>query len=177
MVIWKNYKWLQLQTSELPTRQKTLLGTGGGKELQGGWDEVHWGECSGMAVSPEYKQLTYLMHLRIIWVYKCWLGSLKIRYFFLSFFKEPHLQHMEIPGLGVQSELQLQSYARTTVMLDLKHICDLYHSLQQSQILHPLSKARDWTHILTDTSWVLTHWATTGTLKIQFFLIVLHIKC
>ena len=38
-------------------------------------------------------------------------------YFFLSFFNFvflwPHLQHMEVPGLGVKSELQL--LANTTV--------------------------------------------------------------
>lgn len=72
-----------------------------------------------MAVSPEYKQLTYPMHLRIIWVYKCWLGSLKIQYFFLSFFKELHLQHMEIPGLGVRSELQLLACTTAAAMWDL----------------------------------------------------------
>ena len=34
---------------------------------------------------------------------------------------------------------------------------------QQSWILNPLSKARDRTHILMDTSWVSFPWATTGT--------------
>ena len=34
------------------------------------------------------------------------------------------------------------------------HICDLYQSSQQCQILNPLSKARDHTHVLMDTGWV-----------------------
>ena len=40
---------------------------------------------------------------------------------------------------------------------DLSHLCDLYHSLQQCQILNPLREARDWTCILMDISWVCYH--------------------
>ena len=58
---------------------------------------------------------------------------------------------MEVPRPGAESELQLSAYATATAMQDLSHICDLYHSSQQRQILHPLSKARDQIHILTDT--------------------------
>ena len=57
---------------------------------------------------------------------------------------------MEIPRLGVESELQLLAYA--TAAEDLSHICDLYHSSRQRQILNPLSKAKDWTLILMDPS-------------------------
>ena len=39
----------------------------------------------------------------------------------------------------------------------------LHHSSQQHWILNPLSKARDWTCILLDTSWVHYCWATMGT--------------
>ena len=55
----------------------------------------------------------------------------------------PHLQHMEIPGIGVKQELQLQSYTTTTAKLDPSYIYDLYHSLQQCQILKPPSEGRD----------------------------------
>ena len=41
--------------------------------------------------------------------------------------------------------------ARATAVVDLSLICNVYHSLRQCQILNPLSKARDRTHILTDT--------------------------
>ena len=41
-----------------------------------------------------------------------------------------------------------------------KQICDLHHSSWQCQILNPLSGARDWTHVLMDTSRVPHHWAT-----------------
>ena len=40
---------------------------------------------------------------------------------------------MEIPELGVKSELQLQVYITAMAMLDLSHICDL--QLQQHWIL------------------------------------------
>ena len=52
-------------------------------------------------------------------------------------------QHMEVPRLGVESELQMPAYAAATVMWDPSHICDLYHNSWQCQILNPLSKARD----------------------------------
>ena len=62
------------------------------------------------------------------------------------------MQHMEVPSLGVQSELQLPAYTTATAMQDLSHICDLHRHSQQRHILNPLSQAWDRTHILTDTS-------------------------
>ena len=38
----------------------------------------------------------------------------------------------------------------------------IYHSSQQCQILNPLNKVRDWTHIFMNTSWVCYDWATMG---------------
>ena len=40
-----------------------------------------------------------------------------------------------------------------TAMPDMSHICTLYQSSQQHRILNWLRKARDWTHIIVDTSW------------------------
>ena len=60
---------------------------------------------------------------------------------------------MEIPGLGVEWELQLPAYATATVTQDPSSICHLHHSSQQRQILNPLDKARDPTHIFKDTIW------------------------
>ena len=56
---------------------------------------------------------------------------------------------MEVPWLGVELELQLLAYTSQAARSE--------PSLQptpQLQILNPLSEARDWTHILMDTSWV-----------------------
>ena len=60
--------------------------------------------------------------------------------FFFFFFLGPYQQHMEVPRLGVKSELQLPAYATATAMPDLSRICDLHHGNTRS----------------------LTHWATPG---------------
>ena len=52
---------------------------------------------------------------------------------------------MEVPRLGVKSELQLPAYTTATATWDLSNICDLHHSSQQHQMLNPLSEARDCT--------------------------------
>ena len=72
---------------------------------------------------------------------------------------------MEVPRLGVQSELQLPVYATATATLDPSHICD--HSSQQG--LNPLSRAG----VEPTPSGMLIEffnlWATRGTPK-GFFL-------
>ena len=62
---------------------------------------------------------------------------------------------MEVPRLGVESELQLLTYATARAIPDPSCNCDLRHSLQQCQILNPLSEAKDRTHIIVDISQVL----------------------
>ena len=76
---------------------------------------------------------------------------------FLTFFLffGPHLQHTRVPRLWVKSELQLQAYTTATATPDPSHICNVCCSLQPHRILNPPSKARDQSHILMDTSWVL----------------------
>ena len=70
---------------------------------------------------------------------------------FICFFSlQLHLQFMEIPGLGVELELQEQAYTTAMVMLNPSCICDLYRCLQQWQIPNSMNKVRDQTHILTD---------------------------
>ena len=62
---------------------------------------------------------------------------------------------MEVLGLGVESELQLPAYTTATATSDRSRVCDLCHSLQQCQILNPLSEARYHTIILMDTGRIL----------------------
>ena len=54
-----------------------------------------------------------------------------------------HLRHVEVPRLGVESELQLPASTTARVTPDLSHICDLPNSSQQHWILSPLSRTRD----------------------------------
>ena len=82
----------------------------------------------------------------------------------------------EIPRLGIESELQLLAYAIATQ--DLSCICDLQHRPWQRQSLNPLSRARDWIHILM----ILVSLVTTEPqqeLQLYLFLIALlrYISC
>ena len=76
--------------------------------------------------------------------------------FFIAFLGA-HLEHMEVPRLDVKSELQ--AYTRSQ-----PHTQDLCHSLWQRQIPNPL-KAKDETHVLMDTSWVLNTQSHNGDSK------------
>ena len=89
---------------------------------------------------------------------------------FFKLFLGPHLQHMEAPRLGVESELQLQAYATHTATPDLSCICDLHHSSWQCWIFNPLSRARDQILVLMYTSQVHYHWATMGTHLLTSYL-------
>ena len=61
-------------------------------------------------------------------------------FIFISFFfLGPHLQYMEVAGVGVELELQLPA----TAMPDPSCICNLCYNLQQRHIINPLSWARD----------------------------------
>ena len=95
-------------------------------------------------------------------------------YFVLFLFLGLQVRHREVPGLGVKSELQLLAYAIAIATLDPSRICDLDHSSRQCQILNPLSKARDGTHILMDTSQVRFQCTTRGTPYLFFFFFLKH---
>ena len=60
--------------------------------------------------------------------------------------------HMEVPRLWVESELQLPTMATATTMSDPSCVCDPHHSSEKRRILNPLSRARDQTRVLVDTS-------------------------
>ena len=63
-----------------------------------------------------------------------------------------HSWHVEVPRLGVESELQLLVYTTATATQDLSCVCDLHHSSCQRQIPDPLYEAWYQTHILMVTS-------------------------
>ena len=54
-----------------------------------------------------------------------------------------HPPHIEVPRLGITSELQLPAYTTATATWDLSHVCHLHHSSWQHWILNPLIEARD----------------------------------
>ena len=60
---------------------------------------------------------------------------------FFFCFSGPNLRCMEVPGPGVQSQLQLPACATAT--WDPSCVCDLHPSSWQRRILNPRSKARD----------------------------------
>ena len=68
---------------------------------------------------------------------------------------------MEVPRLGVESDLQLLTY--TKAMADQSQACNLHFISWQRWILNPLSSTRDQTRILMDTSWGYQHRATMRT--------------
>jgi len=76
-----------------------------------------------------------------------------------------YLQHMEVPRLGVQSELQLPAYTTATATPEQSPVCDLDHSSRQLQILKPMSEIRAQTQDLMDTIQVRCCWTSTGTPK------------
>ena len=75
-------------------------------------------------------------------------------FFFCFCFLWLHPQHVEVPRLGVEWEVQPPACTTATATRDQSHICDLHHSSQQRRILNPLSEARDQIHILIDPSQV-----------------------
>ena len=77
---------------------------------------------------------------------------------------------MEVPSLGVESELQLLAYTTATATQNPSCFCDLHHSSRQCWIPNPLSKARNQTCILMDTSQIhfLSHDANS---QILYFML------
>ena len=68
-----------------------------------------------------------------------------------------HPRHMEVPRLGVESELQLPAYTTAIATPHLSCLCDLHRSSWPRWILNPLSEARDRNCVLMDTSQIPFH--------------------
>ena len=90
-------------------------------------------------------------------------------YFYFACFIGLYPQHMEVPRLGVESELQLPAYTTATATQDLSFTCDLHHSSRQHRILNPLKEARDQTCNLKVPSRICFRCAIIGTLVICIF--------
>ena len=80
--------------------------------------------------SWDYRQkATQLLHGEV----SVWITLLYLFIYLLG----PHLWHMEVPRLGIESELQLQAYsiATATATWDPSRMCNLHHSWQQCRYL------------------------------------------
>ena len=108
-------------------------------------------EVPGPGIEPEPQQCSKLQCLNLLCLP---LFLLFFFFFFFPFFVflRPHQGHMEIPRLGIKSELQLPTYATATARQDPSLVCNLHHSSRQRWTLNPLNEARDRTHILMDSS-------------------------
>ena len=71
-------------------------------------------------------------------------------------------------SLGVELELHFLVTATAIATPDSSRVWDLHHSSRQHWILNSLSRVRDRTLSLKDTSQVHFHWATAGTLLMCF---------
>ena len=113
------------------------------------------------------KMVDFLLH---IFYHKLFFFFLVLIWFFsflpfflsvcLSFFcfLGPHPWHIEVPRLGAESELQLLADTTATATWDPSCVCNLHHSLQQPQILNPLSEAR----IKPAISWFLARFVSAA---------------
>ena len=80
---------------------------------------------------------------------------------------------MEVPRLGVKSELQLPAYTTATATQDPSQVCNLRHSSLQHQILNPLNKARDQIQNFMVPSQIRFRCATMGTPK--YFILFIYL--
>ena len=84
-----------------------------------------------------------------LYFFSCFLKNYFFLFLFLFlFFLWPHAWHMEVPKLGVESELQMQAY--TTATRSKQHLWPMLQ-LWQHWILNLLRKTRNQTCILMDT--------------------------
>ena len=71
---------------------------------------------------------------------------------------------MEVPRLGVESELQLLACSHSHSNAGSKpYLQPILQLTATPDPFDPLSESRDRTHVLMDTSQACSHWATTGT--------------
>ena len=73
----------------------------------------------------------------------------------LHFSLRPHVQHMEVPQLGVESELDLSAYTIATAKTYSNCICDLHHILWQCRILTHWARPGIKPKCLRTSCWVL----------------------
>ena len=119
-----------------------------------GSNSCHWGDSSDSARPLTCRTIRELLKHS---------SGHTVTAVFLFCFLGPHLLHVEVPRLGIESELQLPAYTTATATQDPSHISDLHHGSRQCQILNPLSEAKDRARNLGGPSQIHFHVATMGT--------------
>ena len=102
--------------------------------------------CISLVINAVKHLFMYLLAKYMSTLEKCLSKIFFVCLFFC--FLGPHLHHVEVPRLGVISELQLLAYATATATWVSSCLCNLHHSSWQHRILNLLIEARDWTCIL-----------------------------
>ena len=118
--------------------------------------------------TPFFRYLSgyFLVSCRQTALVSMWL-SLPVSHFcFVFCILGPHPWHMEVPRLGVESELQLLAYTTATATWNPSHIFNLHHNSWQHPIPGPTQC------ILMDTSRIHFHCTTKGTPT--YFIFLLH---
>ena len=134
---------------------------------------IKWAECWGydsfcfgkwmswvsesQKVSKPLRAIKFISFNALFFCCCCCCSFLCFQFFclvwFLSFFLGPHLKHIEVPRLGVQLELQL--------LVQIWAVSVTYPAAHGNA--GPLSKSKDRTCPLMDTSRIRFCWATMGT--------------
>ena len=79
-------------------------------------------------------------------------------FFFFFGFLGPYPQHMEVPRLGVKSELQLPACTTATATQAPSHFCDLHHSPWKHQSLTHWERPR----FEPASSWIIVGFFSTA---------------
>ena len=113
---------------------------------------ITWATCQN--ADSQTRPLKILIH--------CAWGLKRICFCCCCFcFWGPFSWHMEVPR--PEANQSCSFWPTTQIQPDPSRVFNLHHSSWQRQILNPLSKVRDWTHILMDTSRAHYSWAIEGT--------------
>ena len=138
---------------------------------------VPWGQTHPWSQGSTFHQMTWTwkvtqlpwpeyLYVRLCFSEKQFLSNTPssfilfyfILFYFILFFVILGLQlkHMEVPRLGVKSELQLLASTTATVMQDLSCVCDLTPQFTSTpgSLTHWARSGIDRTCVLKDSSWV-----------------------
>ena len=128
-----------------------------------------WFEFTGKESKAQRKSLVGQGHIYSQWQWWSWAYTHNF-FFFFGLFRATSVAYGSSQARG-QIGPQLSGHTTATATPDPSCICDLHHSLQQHQVLNPLSEARDGTQILRDPSWVFTTEPQQELQFLSFFLI------